>query len=525
VLGPDLPAVRASTVSGYQRTAGDRVVDPEHLRATVRAIFAALGMRDDDAALLADTLVEADLRGVHSHGVLRVSEYATKLRAGGVDPRGRPVLVRDGGAALVVDGGNSMGQVGATFAMRLAVERSQSTGLVAAAVRGSNHCGAMARFAMLGLDRDTIGLATTNALPTMAAWGGLDKIVGINPLAVAIPAGEEPPIVFDAAFSGSAHGKIRVYEQKGLPIPAGWAFDADGNPTTEVSDGIGVYGAAARKFITEGGNPGSGVFGFGPTNGVAGRSDGAGVRGTSTPGTGVFGTSASGVGTIGVSTSSVGVYGFSASAAGAFGKSASNVGLYGEGTQNAGVFGTSPVYGVWGRTNTGFGVNGEAVGNGVGVYGKAPAGGFAGYFEGRVFIAGVGILGSDSAMGASGSSAASSAEEVGEARLVEGRATVTFDGDAVAALGKGPYQVFLTPYGEHHRLFVPRRGPDGFEVRVQDDPTASGTFGWRAVARRSRADSRSAERSDAPRVTMPKDVPVPTAPAALPLPDAPPNAR
>ena len=293
----------------------------------------------------------------------------------------------------------------------------------------------------------------------------------------------------------------------------------------EVSDGIGVYGAAARKFITEGGNPGSGVFGFGPTNGVAGRSDGAGVRGTSTPGTGVFGTSTSGVGSIGVSTSSVGVYGFSASAAGAFGKSATNVGLYGEGTQNAGVFGTSPVYGVWGRTNTGFGVNGEAVDNGIGVYGKAPAGGFAGYFEGRVFIAGVGILGSDSAMGVSGSPAASSAEEVGEARLVEGRATVSFDGDAVAALGKGPYQVFLTPYGEHHRLFVLRRGPDDFEMRAQGDPTASGTFSWRAVARRSRADSRSAERSDAPRVAMPKDVPVPMAPPALPLPDAAPNAR
>jgi LDH2 family malate/lactate/ureidoglycolate dehydrogenase len=78
-----------------------------------------------------------------------------------------------------------------------------------------------------------IGLATTNALPTMAPWGGAEKIVGINPLGVAIPAGSEPPIVFDGAFSGSAHGKIRVYAQKRLPIPADWAFDANGAPTTD----------------------------------------------------------------------------------------------------------------------------------------------------------------------------------------------------------------------------------------------------------------------------------------------------
>jgi LDH2 family malate/lactate/ureidoglycolate dehydrogenase len=100
-------------------------------------------------------------------------------------------------------------------------------------VRGSNHCGAMAYYAMMALDAGMVGLATTNALPTMAAWGGLDKIVGINPLGIAIPAEVEPPLVFDAAFSGSAHGKIRVYAQKGLPIPEGWAFDAAGHPTTD----------------------------------------------------------------------------------------------------------------------------------------------------------------------------------------------------------------------------------------------------------------------------------------------------
>src|SRR6185312_6419228 len=117
---------------------------------------------------------------------------------------------RDVGACLVVDGGNSMGQIGAHFAMERVIERAQDTGIAAAAIRGSNHCGAMAYFASQALGHDMIGLATTNALPTMAPWGGAQRLLGINPLGVGIPAGEELPIVYDAAFSGSAHGKIRV---------------------------------------------------------------------------------------------------------------------------------------------------------------------------------------------------------------------------------------------------------------------------------------------------------------------------
>jgi LDH2 family malate/lactate/ureidoglycolate dehydrogenase len=220
-------------MTAYPAAESDRRVSHVTLRSVVGEVFERCGMEAADASLVADSLVAADLRGVHSHGVLRVPEYVKKLRQDGVDPRGRPGVVRDAGAALVVDGGNSMGQVASAFAMRAAIERARTTGLAASAVRGSNHCGAMAYYAMMALPADMIGLATTNALPTMAPWGGIDKIVGINPLGVAIPAATEPPIVFDAAFSGSAHGKIRVYAQKGLPIPAGWAFDAAGNPTTD----------------------------------------------------------------------------------------------------------------------------------------------------------------------------------------------------------------------------------------------------------------------------------------------------
>jgi LDH2 family malate/lactate/ureidoglycolate dehydrogenase len=243
-------------MSGYPGNEQERRVSAEALQALVSDIFQRCGMLREDAALLSETLMVADLRGVHSHGVLRVPDYVHKLTAGGVDPRGRPRIVENSPAAVVVDGGNSMGQIGSAFAMRQALERARVSNLAAAAVRGSNHCGALAYFVMLALPENMIGVATTNALPTMAPWGGADKILGINPLAVAIPAGEEDPIVLDIAFSASSHGKLRVYHQKNHPIPPDWAFDADGRPTTDAAaalDGllqpIGAYKGTGLALV------------------------------------------------------------------------------------------------------------------------------------------------------------------------------------------------------------------------------------------------------------------------------------
>src|SRR5687768_12070351 len=169
----------------------ERRIGADDLHAFVADVFRHCGMEQDDARLLADTLTYADLRGVHSHGVMRVPEYVKKLTVAGVDPRGQPSIVRDGGACLVIDGGNAMGQIASRFAMEQLLERAAETGIAAAAVRGSNHNGAMAFYAMQALPRDMIGLATTNALPTMAPWGGAERLLGINPLGIAIPAGEE----------------------------------------------------------------------------------------------------------------------------------------------------------------------------------------------------------------------------------------------------------------------------------------------------------------------------------------------
>jgi len=225
-------------VPGYPTVDNETRVDLNVLLSQVCSVFERCGMSVEDAHQLAVSLVIADARGVHSHGVLRVPDYVKKLTLEGVNPRGRPFIARDSGAVLVVDGDNAMGQLACHFAMTRVIERAESSGIAAAGIRGSNHCGALFYFAMMALPHDMIGIATTNALPTMAPWGGRDKILGINPLAVAIPAAQEPPIVLDAAFSASSHGKIRVFHQKGVHIPEGWAFDKNGHPTTDTTKAI-----------------------------------------------------------------------------------------------------------------------------------------------------------------------------------------------------------------------------------------------------------------------------------------------
>lgn len=225
-------------MSAYPTTGDEVRVSFNELLSSVTAVFQACGMSADDAALLADSLVDADVSGVHSHGVLRVPEYVAKLTGGGVDPTGRPTVVREKGASAVVDAANAMGQIACSFAMKRAIDLARAHAVGVVAVRGSNHCGAMAYYVKAATREDMIGLAVTNALPTMAPWGGLDKIVGINPLGVALPGAEEPDIVFDAAFAGSSHGKIRVFQQKGLSIPPTWAFDSNGEPTTDAAAAV-----------------------------------------------------------------------------------------------------------------------------------------------------------------------------------------------------------------------------------------------------------------------------------------------
>src|SRR5262245_56938974 len=208
-------------------------VRAEALQAWAADVFVRLGLREGDAALVAATLVEADLRGVSSHGVQRMPGYAAGLRRGSIVAQPDIRVITESGWAAVVDGGGGMGQLAAQLGMRLALDRAAEGGHGAVAVRRSSHCGAMAFWAMQAVPERCIGLAVTNAGINMMPTGGRVKLVGNNPMAYAIPTGREAPIVLDMATSVVAGGKLDVARLKGEPIPLGWALDAAGQPTTD----------------------------------------------------------------------------------------------------------------------------------------------------------------------------------------------------------------------------------------------------------------------------------------------------
>jgi LDH2 family malate/lactate/ureidoglycolate dehydrogenase len=208
-------------------------VSADDLRVWTKAIFESVGLPEADAALVTDALVSADLRGVDSHGVTRVPIYVKRLRLGLIEPRPSIRLAGDHGAVAVLDGGNGMGQVVASRAIEEAIRRASQHGVGLVGVRNSNHFGMAAYFAMQTLEHDMVGVALSNAPATMAPLGGARPYLGTNPLAIAVPAGDEPPIVLDMAMSTVARGKIILAAQEGVPIPEGWAVDSDGEPTTD----------------------------------------------------------------------------------------------------------------------------------------------------------------------------------------------------------------------------------------------------------------------------------------------------
>lgn len=221
----------------------ETVVTAESLRAHGQRLLEARGVAATDAALTADTLVEADLRGVHSHGVQRLRGYLQGLRAwgerggdgrsGALNPAGRPRPLKDEGAVLVMDGDAALGQVAAMAAMRLAVDRARECGVGIVALRNSSHCGALAYYVQRAAEARCIGFAITNAGLNMAPWGGRERLVGNNPLAYGIPTGHGWTFVLDMATSVAAGGKLDVARLRREQIPLGWALDAGGQPTTD----------------------------------------------------------------------------------------------------------------------------------------------------------------------------------------------------------------------------------------------------------------------------------------------------
>ncbi|MFF1816572.1 Ldh family oxidoreductase [Kribbella sp. NPDC058245] len=214
------------------------LVRPSWLEATVSAVFSAVGFEPDDAASIAVALVEADLRGVSSHGVMLVPMYVDRLNAGGVTRERELDVLSDAGAALVVDARGGMGQLSSPQAMGQAIERAGRYGIGLVSVRNAHHFGAASRWAMQAAQAGCIGIAMSNTTPLMPAPGGAERIVGNNPLAIAVPTASGVEIVLDMALSAVALGKIRLAASAGRPIPDTWATDPSGTPTTDPEEAV-----------------------------------------------------------------------------------------------------------------------------------------------------------------------------------------------------------------------------------------------------------------------------------------------
>jgi LDH2 family malate/lactate/ureidoglycolate dehydrogenase len=232
-------------------------IPADTLQRLATDVLVALDVLPEHAAITARRLVEADLRGRSGHGIIRLAPYCTRIRAGGYNLRPDVAVCRETPVSALVDGDNGLGQVVMTRAVEVAVAKARASGIGWVGTVRSNHAGAAGVYTALalaeGLGALYFAVANTNQMPP---WGGRERLLGTNPLAVALPAGREPAFELDIATTVVSHGTIDVQARSGRPLPEGWVIDADGAPITDparAEEGflvpIGGYKGAGLNFM------------------------------------------------------------------------------------------------------------------------------------------------------------------------------------------------------------------------------------------------------------------------------------
>ncbi|MGF2413461.1 Ldh family oxidoreductase [Ferruginibacter sp.] len=208
----------------------------QQLYAFCVAIFAKMGCSDADAAIAAKALIAADLRGIDSHGVARLSGYVRLWQAKRVNAMPQLKIVHETPSTAVVDGDAGLGLVVAPYAMQVAIDKARNVGTGWVSVKNSNHFGIAGYHAMMALPNDMIGIAMTNASALVAPTFSVERMLGTNPIAVAIPAGEEPAFVADFATTTAANGKLEILQRKNASTPTGWVQTKDGHESTDANE-------------------------------------------------------------------------------------------------------------------------------------------------------------------------------------------------------------------------------------------------------------------------------------------------
>ena len=228
------------------------VVSPVKLRLFCKELLMKEGLSDEDAFICADNLVDADLSGVESHGVSRMTNYMKRIHTGVVS-HGESVQVKtEYPGSIAVDGCNQMGMVVASYTMNRCIEKTKENGSCFGTANHSNHFGTASYYSRMATDKGCIGICGTNAPPNIAPWGSKQKFMGTNPISISVPTSSQV-ITLDMAPSVVAMGKIILAAKLGKSIPEGWVLDQDGNPCTDPV--VGQYGT----LIPIGGAKGSGI--------------------------------------------------------------------------------------------------------------------------------------------------------------------------------------------------------------------------------------------------------------------------
>lgn len=209
------------------------------LRRLAADMLEAAGSDREGAEAVAESLVDANLRGVDSHGVMRLAGYLELIRAGKIRPRARPEVIADRGATIVFEGNLAFGQLVARAATLAAMAKAKSHGIAIATAAGVEHVGRLGEYAEMAASDGLLALVFANCGPPgglVAPHGGRTRALGTNPLAFAIPASQEAPIIADFSTSSAADGKVRLFLERGLDLPRGWIVDADGKPSVDPHD-------------------------------------------------------------------------------------------------------------------------------------------------------------------------------------------------------------------------------------------------------------------------------------------------
>ena len=209
-------------------------VGAEQLQDFIARALQAVDLPPGDARSVAELMIRADLSGADGHGVFRLPQYLRRIRNRGINVRPDIRVVSERAAMALVDGDNGMGHLVMRFAVETAMKKAKGAGVAWVGVRGSNHAGPASLYAAMPLAEDMIGLyfavGNANHLPP---WGGIDMLLSTNPLAVAVPTQDEPPIVLDMATTVAAYGKVKTKAQRGETMPEGWMIDRQGKPLTD----------------------------------------------------------------------------------------------------------------------------------------------------------------------------------------------------------------------------------------------------------------------------------------------------